>query len=94
MTTVQLSRLGVCDSPTIEKRLTELANQMKEMNDRVTAIEKLLLTHDNIIKDKVLPVGAAPGVTPTTPTSPTGPAAPATPPRTTVPMVPPLPGGP
>ena len=81
---------GGCDSPTIEKRLTELANQMKEMNDRVTAIEKLLLTHDNIIKDKVLPVGAAPSVTSSTSSGSTQPS---TPTRTAVPMIPPLPGG-
>ena len=76
---------GKCES-SVEKKLAELAGQMKEMNDRVTSIERLLLIHDNVIRDKVLsgpgakvsatPVVEAPIVTPTTPK---------------LPMIPPLP---
>jgi len=75
---------GKCES-SVEKKLAELTSQMKEMNDRVTSIERLLLIHDNIIRDKVLTgpgakpvekVAEPPIVTPTKPG---------------LPMIPPLP---
>ena len=71
---------GNCDPSSVEKKLTELTSQMKEINDRVTSLERLLLIHDNIIRDKVLSA---------TPISNPGTGATTVTPK--LPMIPPLP---
>ena len=81
-----LSGSGGCDSD-VKTRLDKLSDQLNQMNDRVTAVEKLLIIHDNIIKDKVLPgTGriAPQGVTVPPVAEPTKPP---------LPMIPPIPSG-
>jgi hypothetical protein len=45
----------------LDTRLTNLATDLDKLNTRVSAIEKLLIIHDNVLRAKVVGPGSSPG---------------------------------
>lgn len=81
----------------ILQKLSDLQGKLNQLNDRVTSVEKLLVIHDEVIRQKVLGVPPSAGATPNAPMPlpPPTPMVPPTkievvPPKTSIPMIPPM----